>query len=286
MRRIVIVSFAVLASAAGALTVLTTVPYLNEPVLRWTCPAPTPRCLVRMRSHGHLWSRWRRHDRAMDWYARGAEAGDRIAMFHLAWAAEQGAFADLKRWAREADARSHAHDREAPEDDPSSSLEATDDEAAPMINWDRAMYWYRRSADLGFAPAMNNLAQLYLHLSRERDRRGEAFRWHLEAARAGNPIAAMNVAIAYRAGQGIAPDAAAADSWSTWHPTNVDPADLAEPTLERTHLFGTSMPKERRTLIRASARAGSPVELELKPVEIKVDPSLPTFSQVSGAIQR
>lgn len=265
MRKFLLAAVACILVIAGAVTAVATIPHLNEQAVRLTCGEATPRCLVRMRSLGHQWARHGAFDRAAAWYGRGAEAGDPIAMFHTAWAHEQVFWARLKTLIQ-----THQGDT------------APEDAVAPIMkDFDRAADWYRRAAELGFAPAMNNLGQLYLSGVVGRTDQREAFRWHLAAARAGNPIGVMNVAIAYTAGQGIAADPAAASSWSSWQPTHVSKADLVEPTLERTHLFGTTVPEARRALIRAAAKSGEPLRLTLTPMQ--PDPRLPTFRQVGGA---
>lgn len=268
MRKFVLAALACILVIAGGVTAVATIPHLNEQVLRLTCGEPTPRCLVRMRSLGHQWARHGAFDRAAAWYGRGAEAGDPIAMFHTAWAHEQVFWAGFK-----AMIRAHQGDT-APEDAV----------AAIMQDFDRAADWYRRAAERGFPPAMNNLGQLYLSGVVGRTDQREAFRWHLAAAQSGNPIAVMNVAIAYTAGQGVDPDPAAASAWSTWQPTHVNKADLVEPTLERTHLFRTTVPEARRALIRAAAKSGEPVRLAVTPLQ--PDPRLPTFREASGAVRQ
>ena len=65
----------------------------------------------------------------------------------------------------------------------------------------------------------------------------EAFSWYLAAARAGNPVGAMNVALAYRIGKGVAQDGAQAQQWANFVPA-IDSPDLADFTLARTTLFG------------------------------------------------
>ena len=161
------------------------------------------------------------------------------------------------------------------------SPEATSDGPA-AANFELAMTWYRRSAEGGFAPGMNNLGQMYLSGRGSRQDHDAAFRWHLAAARAGNPVGRMNVAIAYSAGHGVAPDAVEAAKWTAWMPNDGRAADLLEPTLARTKLFGTILPERERELLRASAKVGAAVTMTMRPLQ--ADPSLPTFQEAEGTL--
>ncbi len=60
-------------------------PIVAEVTLPFVCRQPDSSCLVRYRALGHVWSSYGLTSRAQHWYEQGAEAGDPIAMFHLAW---------------------------------------------------------------------------------------------------------------------------------------------------------------------------------------------------------
>ena len=132
------------------------------------------------------------------------------------------------------------------------------------------------SADKGFAPAMNNLGQLYANGLGIQQDWTRAHEWSLKAADAGNPIGAMNAFII-----------SANPDYKGTHPTNlpssVDPGksnatDLLEPTLERTELFGLPLNAERREAIRQAARSNVPLDITIG--SLQADASVPRFERV------
>ena len=139
--------------------------------------------------------------------------------------------------------------------------------------------WYQKSADLGFAPSMNNLGQIYLYGLGGLQDRGRAFDLHMAAAKAGNPVAAWNVAIAFSAGFGVDPDPAEAKKWRTWTPPAEIMPDLLEPTLARTKLYGSTLTEAQRANLRATTELGEPATFVEKPM--KADPSLPSFHEAT-----
>lgn len=267
MRKVLIaVAGGVVAVLGGSYAFLTS-PTLTEKSIEWTCGTVTPRCIVRMRAMGHVWSKVDDMPRAKRWYELAAAAGDPAAMFHLAWMFEQAGHHDIK-----ATFRSIAEHRQSGAD----GLEPT----VPRTNFFAAEQWYRRAADRGFAPAMNNLGQLYLDgLIGKRDPAG-AFRWHLAAAKLGNYPGSLNVSMAYRSGDGVARDPAEADRWATWKaPANVNKnAGIGDITLSRSGVFGSTMPPRERAGVRIAAERREPLTMTLAP--LRPDPSLPTFRQV------
>lgn len=257
MRKI-IVAFVALIAVAGAVLFGISQPAVMEKIVEWTCDTPTERCLVRMRALGHLWSRHGNIERAAHWYRKGADADDPLAMFHLAWALERNGIAETI----------HA----------ASRSRGTSIERSGQI--DEAAMWYRRAADVGFAPAMNNLGNLQEQGLLGSRNLGEAFRLYSAAAEIGNPVAAFNLSRAYGLGLGTARDASEAVRWSEWTPLRFNPADLVEPTLERTYFSASELPLELRHKLRAVANSGPPATAILKLGPLKADPSIPTFSQV------
>jgi len=277
MRRILI-AFAVLAVlSVAAITTMLTVPQVIEKSIEWTCSLahPTESCLRRMRAIGHVWSRKGDPVRAKLWYARAAEYGDAASMFHLAWVYEEAGQADYQAAIRTISDQARTD----------ALMEGPDAvrKLLPQDNFVRAADWYRKSAEKGFAPAMNNLGELYLAGIGVRQDAAAAHHWHLASARAGNPVAAINTALDFRIGRGIDADLALAEKWSSWigKPSTAGLGDL---TLERTKVFGSGVPARERALIRAAADQGVPVTTALNP--IKANPNLPTFRQVHEQLEK
>ncbi len=247
-----------------------TSPRILEKVVEWTCTQPTERCIIRMRALGHVWSHNSNLDRAAHWYERAAEAGDPASMFHLGWAYEMRGIRDVQIFIGTL-ARVRA---------PGADQDQTDEPTLSRQNFVSAARWYRHAADAGFAPAMNNLGDLYGQGYLGKADWQEAFKWHLAAAQAGNPVGAFNISLAYRDGRGVARDVAAADKWALWSPVNFKERDLSDPTLGRTRFFGTALPEPVQRKLQSVAKDGPPsyTVLDLKPM--KPDPRLPTFSDV------
>lgn len=259
----------VVAAVAFAAAVLL-VPQITETVIRLTCSQdrPSKTCIVRMRAMGDVWALKGNLLRAQQWYAKAADHGDLVAAFDLGWAYEQTAAANLADLVKQS----------------ASGLEPT---RLSKPDFNLAATAYRKAAERGFAPAMNNLGQLYSNgvfgpAGPGSPLLDEGFRWMLRAAEAGNPVAAMNVSLAYREGRGVARDAAKASHWATWTAEKTEPHDLSEPTLSRTNLFGMPLPPELRAHIRASAKAAQPVTTNFRPLQ--PDPRLPTFGSVSSKL--
>jgi len=258
----------------GAGVAFMTSPALTEKTIEWTCGTVTPRCAVRMRGMGHVWSMKENLPRARHWYALAAAAGDPPAMFHLGWMYEQDGRDDIQAMIR--GIADHRRAGGASGSEPRMTY----------ANFLAAETWYRKSAERGFAPAMNNLGQLYLHgLTGRRDSR-EAFRWHLAAAKLGNYPGSLNVAMAYRSGDGVGANSTEADRWSTWKaPEAVDEnTGIGDLTLSRSRVFGNTMPPLERAGVRIAAERREPLTLTLRP--LRPDPSLPTFSEVQRNLRK
>lgn len=242
-------------------------PWMAEKTLEQDCsqPEPSDLCLARMRSMGHLWSQVDEMDKAKTWYRRAADHGDAVAMFHLAWVYQEFASKDHAAYLERLAALRSQEFR-----DPAALAAAR--ERPDEINSELAEGWYRKSAEKGFAPAMNNLGQMLLNgPHRNID---AAFEWHMDAAKAGNPVGSWNVPIAYMAGHGVVGDPVEALKWSTWTPRPDRREDLFEPTLQRTILFGSTLPADRRVLLRAAADVGEPVTFTARP--LKPSAAVPT----------
>lgn len=239
-------------------------PQIIEVELKLTCSmsAPSANCQRRMVSMGHVWSLRGETARAAAWYSRAAEAGNAAGMFHLAWCHEQRGYGQVKA------------NLSARSGDLASSLRGA--------GFQEAAKWYRKSADKGFAPSMNNLGELYMSGMLGGRDVTEGFRWHLAAARAGNPVAAANVALDYKIGRGVGADDGQSREWATFLPRNGTP-DLGFLTLKRTEMYGTPIDGRMRRLIVASAEQHVPVTIDLKPM--RPDPRLPTFHEVQQQLR-
>ncbi len=271
MRRIAIGIGSVLALAGVGLYA-----FLSPTVLEWrverACPQITGDCAIRTRALAHIWFDKGETERAVHWYRWGAEAGDPISMFHLAWTIEQPMLDRFK--IRSYDTAPFGKGSPVP-----AELRSALDEATS---------WYRKSADKGFAPATNNLGQTYLRgvtTARNPDAAAHHFRL---AALAGNPIAGFNLATAHLAGEGVAKSLSEAEKWMEWTPARkFNPADLNWPTLERTRFKGVMIVQSMRERIRYAADAGPPATARL--YSGPVVSGLPSFEETrrqSGGSRR
>lgn len=288
--------FLVLAIGLGVLVAVTIAasPWLSETKLAWDCPeteaAPSDDCLKRMRAAGHMWSRLSNLSKAEHWYLRGSKAGDPIAMFHLAWV-EEG-------FAREVIGAGMIEMAEQMALAPIASITTGDfDPADPSslfgefaflpeyhAHIDQAESWYKKSAERGFAPSMNNLAQIYAMNPVRKPAYNTALKLYRKAAEAGNPIAHWNIGMTYSAGKGVQADHREAEKWWTWTPSDYDEAQFDWPTLERTHLFGTKMPRQHVADLRYNAEHGLPVTTQ--PRQLKPSRSVSNFAGVREELNR
>src|SRR3974390_172247 len=267
-------------------------PPTGELMIALTCrSAPqTQNCITRMRAMGHVWVYWGAFDRAICWYGRAAEEGDDTeSFFHLGWAYEQRGYRHLapriqalERAVEVASSRAHTKiqaDAEAgrPLDLPAMPV----DLPTGREDFDRAASAYRKAADRGFAPAMNNLGTMYVSGLFGSATRGDGAQWIIRAARAGNPFGAVNATLLYFywSGMGVRPDSAEARTWSEWNGEDVNPKDLAYPTLEHTSMVLRSGLEPRLFwTIREAAKRRIPLGVDFTPLH--PDPRLPTFSPV------
>ncbi len=254
-----------------------------------------------MRAMGHVWSRKGDMEKARFWYAQSAERGDPIAMFHLAWTHDQAVLDDADtRYLRMA-AREEAIERgEAPPVRPASD----------KINIDTAKKWYQKSADLGFAPALNNLGKLYMYGVVERPDQPRGFDLLMRAARKGNPVARWNVSMSYLSGMGVDMDLAEAAEWRTWTRSDAIKPDLDQPTFSRTKLMGGNLPEWERNNILVTSEYLAPTAENTRPARahpevlttnelveklanqppspfhkpMKADPRIPTFRDVANKL--
>jgi Sel1 repeat len=293
------------ARATGAISIgVIALVVFTEINLSVTCYSPTPSCLPRYRAAGHMWSKLRIPFLARIWYARGADAGDPIAMFHLGWTYQMSGWADVVAstgiwryslplppvflpFASRAILRKAAEklvtqlaDIKMEPSWPDSVLESLSywrlgPIGAPSSHFTEAARWYELSAQQGFAPAMNNLGAMYVNAEGLPQDLDKALSLALEAAELGNPVGALNVVVL--ANHPRTRDDELAQRFSTVAPETASPADLAEPTFERTELFFGSLPPEKRAMIRAAARQQVPVQNSVSP--LTPDSRVPTFAE-------
>ena len=93
---------------------------------------------------------------------------------------------------------------------------------------------------------MNNLGQLYFVGLGGRKDPNRTFKWCLAAAKAGNPVARLNVANAYASGIGVRANPMLAGTWMFGAVLDKSRPDMAEPTLTRTRLNGREMDRHAR----------------------------------------
>jgi hypothetical protein len=236
---------------------------LTEEGVERTCREQPEQCRVVAREFGNQLLDDVDIENGMRWHQRAAEQGDVVAMFHLGWLHEVKASEAIQKEFLNLIKRSQSGD-----------LGAYSEPAAATQHFRTSETWYRKAADEGFAPAMNNLAQVYTRQKGRNDPNG-AMQWFLAAARAGNPIAHFNLALMYNNGAGVRADQSESERWSAWKPTKFSNVDLSEPVLQRTMMFGTPPSESLRIRLRRAAFWGFPsVTLELKrfPAESKVAP--------------
>jgi hypothetical protein len=207
-------------------------------ILHWQCSLenPSDTCLIQIRNLGHLTSEKGDLVEAQYWYQMGANHGDPLAMFHLAWVYEKKTYPNLfgafKTYAEAGDITQ------------SQLQELNNKKFQDLFS---AESWYKKSAQQGFSPSMNNLGILYLYLpsdpyalsnkeNKEIEEDQKAFYWVEGAAQVGNPVGQMNLAYALLTGDGLPQNLAEAEKWMNWTPTSANSADFEESTLKRTRL--------------------------------------------------
>lgn len=270
MRRIIIIVAAVLAlSGAGIFFLLS--PTVLEWRLEYACADMTQSCAIRARALGHVWAQKGETERAMHWYRKAAEAGDPKSMFHLGWMIEQQAVDIYNARAWEAAALG----------------QTAGIRSALRPQFDQAASWYRRAAEKGFAPAMNNLGQIHARgLNGSRNPQMAAYYYRL-AAQAGNPVAGFNLSLALLTGDGVAQNGAEALRLMEWSPgRKYSAADLQSPTLERTRFNGGMLAAGLREKLRHVAEAGPPATAKMDMRPLRPVSSLPTFEEVRRQARR
>jgi TPR repeat protein len=292
-----------IALGLSAAVILTPVVLLSPPagelMIRLTCRMEplTPHCIGRMRAMGHVWAKLGWLDRAIMWYGRAATEGDdTAAYFHLGWAYEQRGYRRIvpklqaHTKALEAAAAKRQAELKAQVEagvTDMADLKMPTKPAVPEANlredFERAEHAYRMAADRGFAPAMNNLGQLYTTGVFGSAKRADGAEWILRAAKAGNPFGAINAALIYTGGIGVSRDAEQAIRWGGWNGELTNPHDVIYPTLEHTTMVLTGAAERPLVLgIREIMKTHEPLNIRFKPLQ--PDPRLPTFRSISSKL--
>ncbi len=259
MRKFLIACVIIVGFAFGGFKA---VPWILDWTLDRSCSGTVDDgCFDRMREMGHTWAARENLDRAGQWYLRGARAGDVQAMFHLGWVYQELAMA----LHREDVQRRLAKHMGLPPTDPNVHLSSLENRDVHTRKYARAaIAWYRKSAESGFAPSMNNLGLMYSLGIAGTPNDEKAFRWYLASAKAGNPIGSMNLMQTYQLGRGTIRDPEEAAKWSLWRPVHGLTSDLESPTLRRTLLLGgPERPAKVQDKLRYAAQAGEPVVLQI-----------------------
>ncbi len=251
--------------------------WISEKKLQHDCPVATTTsedCLARMRAMGHYWTYMGYYTdnpelrRAQYWYGIAANKGDAEAMFHLAWTTQELAL-------NSAPVRSFKQVAE----DLNNHKEPESDEM-----FENVIHWYKKSAEKGFAPAMNNLAVLYKGGAGGHEPNQDlAYKWWADSATVGNPMATIAMYTIYKTGDGVEVDTFHADNWKSWDPKHANPRDLLSPTLERTSLKNMYPEPDLCQKIRDAAKEGKPTILQ----EISGDgtPTGSSFEEIRDKLQ-
>jgi hypothetical protein len=210
---------------------------LLQRIIEWQCSIdhPTKTCLVRIRALGHLLSQQGNLEEARHWYQIGANHGDPRAMFHLAWVYEELAPKHLLNGVRAYMTKNKFNAK--------NRLKLR---TQIMEERGQAVFWYTKSAEKGFAPSLNNLGVLYLYYpidAEEKDQRPNAFRFFEDSAKAGNPVARLNLASGMINGRFNVYSRKEIEEWMDWTPPSATMLDIQAPILERTR-WGEDGPTE------------------------------------------
>ncbi len=81
------------------------------------------------------------------------------------------------------------------------------------VNYERALHWYKRASELGFARAQANVASMYLKGQGVPQDYVQAADWFTKAARNGHTIAQYNLGLMYEYGKGVEKSTSKALAW-------------------------------------------------------------------------
>lgn len=274
-------------------------PPTGELMINLTCrmKPPTPNCVERMRAMGHVWAHIGWLDRSIAWYARAAAEGDDTeSYFHLGWAYEQRGYRQVvpktlaqRKTQEHVTAKMQADLNARFDAGLLNTIDVRQMPEAPEPNvredFELAAAAYRKAADRGFAPAMNNLGQMYIGGVFGSARRQDGAAFIISAAEAGNPFGAINATLIYTAGMGVQRDDGEATRWGQWNGEGVNARDLVYPTLEHSRMALSGQAEPRLfAVIREVSKRHIPLGVSFKP--LRPDPRLPTFRSVTEQIKQ
>ena len=149
--------------------------------------------------------------RAMEWYLRAAEAGDKYAtrnvglLYKNGYGVKQDYDKAMEWYLKAADLGSAAAMNNI-------GIMYKKGEGVKQ-DYGKAMEWYLKAADLGSAAAMNNIGVMYGKGEGVKQDYGKAMEWYLKAAKAGSEYAMENIGFYYKNGYGVEQDYGKAMEW-------------------------------------------------------------------------
>lgn len=228
----------VVAVAGGIGVWILLLPLVPGASIKASCQEPlTQSCMDQMRALGDQLAATGQLDQAASWYGWAAKGGDKVAMFQLGGVNYARAVDDAAR-------QTHPDFVANEEGRRAVVTEMTGFPAASACGW------FRRAADLGYAPAMNNVGECYQHGIGFTRSGLAAVQWHLAAAQAGNQVAVMNLVQDVKSGLGGQSDAAAASTWINKRLDQMNRTDLDDQVLAYTLRAGVQISPEERGMMR------------------------------------
>jgi len=228
----------VVAIAGGIGVWILLLPLVPGASIKASCHEPLSQsCMDQMRAFGDQLVANGQLDEAASWYGWAAKGGDKVAMFQLGGVNYARAVDDAAR-------QTHPGFVANEEGRRAVVAEMTGFPATTACGW------FRRAADLGYAPAMNNVGECYMHGIGFTRSGLAAVQWHLAAAQAGNQVAVMNLIEDFKVGLGRQSDAAAASAWINKRFDGMNRSDLDDQVLAYTLRAGGQISPEERGMMR------------------------------------
>jgi TPR repeat protein len=239
---------AILLIAGGIAIWSLLVPLVPGAAIKASCHEPlTQACIDQVRALGDDFAAKGNLAEAASWYGWAAKGGDKVAMFLLGGVNYARAVDDAAR-------QGHA-DFVASEEGRRASVNELNGFPAAT-----ACGWFRRAADLGYAPAMNNVGECYLHGIGFTRSTLAAYQWHLAAAEAGNPVAAMNLIEDYKQSLSGKDETASVPVWTAKRFDQTNRPDLDDKILSYTLRGGAQISPEERDMMRQAGATIASVE--------------------------
>ncbi len=213
-------------------------PLVPGAAIKASCHEPLTRsCMDQVLALGDDFAAKGKLEDAASWYGWAAKEGDKVAMFKLGGV-------NYARAVDDAAGQTHANFVANEEGRRAVVVEQNGFPAASACGW------FRRAADLGYAPAMNNVGECYLHGIGFTRSTLAAYQWHLAAAQAGNPVAVMNLVEDYKQGLSGKDETASVPVWTAKRFDQMNRADLDDKILGYTLLAGAQIAPEEREMMR------------------------------------